>query len=159
MTRLAFVVLGSAFFTILEALLRGIGLAVPLLAFFVFSVAYSFSRSWAIFAGCFFGALLDFLFGRAFPASAILFPLLALPGSYFRAHRMTSLLMQSLPGLLIPVYAVLPDLTLFLSSLENFSILILSCASGVVLLPAVAFVTERLARLLEIVDPEKGAAR
>ncbi len=158
MNRFAFVAVGSIACVTVESFLREIGLASPLFAFYVFAVAYAVSRGWAIFSGCLFGASLDFLFGHAFPFSAILFPLLAFPGEWFRIRHMDSLLVQSLPGLLIPVYAVLPRLHLFFSSLENFSVLILSCASGIVLLPLIVFATERLAIWFRLDAKAEGAS-
>ena len=124
MIRPAYVFLLTGICCLLELLLRNIGLFFPFCALFVFYVSIAFGRPWGIAAACLGALSLDFIgTGAAHPWSALaLIGIALLSELWLRRAEADSILMNFLPGLLIPPAVWLFSLLFF--SQHFFSVVI-----------------------------------
>ena len=104
MIRGAYVFLLTGICCLLELLLRNIGLFFPFCALFVFYVSIAFGRGWGIFAACLGALSLDFIgTGAEHPWSVlVLIGIAYLAEQWLRRAEADSILMNFLPGLMIP---------------------------------------------------------
>lgn len=115
MIRPVYVFLLTGICCLLEQMLRNVGLFFPFCALFVFYVSIAFGRGWGI-AAAFLGALsLDFIgTGAAHPWSVLVLAGIAcLAKLWLRCAEADSILMNFLPGLLIPPVVWLFSLLFF----------------------------------------------
>ncbi len=109
MTSVSYVFVFSVLAVFLEALLRSLGIFLPLLGIFVFYAVVVFGPRTGFTLAVFGGAALDFILGHSTPVSALA---LSLTGglSLFWLYKVESdsIPMLALPGALIPVLAYVP---------------------------------------------------
>ena len=157
MIRLAYVFLLTGTCCLLELLLRNLGLFFPFCALFVFYVSIAFGRSWGIAAACLGALSLDFIgTGAGHPWSALVLILIAcLSELWLRRAEADSILMNFLPGLLIPPAVWLFSLLFFSQHffsmvIEQFpSVFPMSMLSGLCL-PAMIFLLDSLNGKLQL---------
>ena len=121
--RTVYVFLLTGFFCLLEMLLRNFGLFFPFCALFVFYVATAFGTAWGMFAAVLGAMTLDLSgSGAAHPWSVLIFsPVVYFASFWLHKTESDSILMNFLPGLLIPLPVW--GLSLFFFSGHFFSVL------------------------------------
>ncbi|MBO4632189.1 MAG: hypothetical protein J5858_09725 [Lentisphaeria bacterium] len=123
MIRVIYIFLFTFLSCVLELLLRNFGLFFPFCALFVFYAATAFGSSWGMFAAVLGAMALDFSgSGAAHPWSVLIFAAIVYFASFWlRKSESDSILMNFLPGLLIPPLVWI--LSLFFFSGHFFSVL------------------------------------
>ena len=134
MTRFVYIFLLTGFFILPELLLRNFGLFFPFCAVFVFYTATAFGLGWGMLTACLAGFGLDAFGGASHPWSIlILFSVAYLALLWLKRAESDSILMNFLPGLIIPVQVWFLSLIFF--SEHGFTVLFEQFPS---LIPAVA---------------------
>ncbi len=109
MTSISYIFVFSVLTILLEALLRCLGIFLPLLGLFVFYAVVVFGPGTGFTLAVLGGAALDFILGHSTPVSALA---LSLTGglSLFWLYKVESdsIPMLALPGALIPILSYLP---------------------------------------------------
>ena len=146
----------SILLLVAEALLRSIGLTVPLLGFFFLAAAFTVSSRMAFGFALVFGVALDFVLGYAAPWDGILLPLLTLPSFFLHGKHLSSDVLEFLAGVLIPPVMAIPHLWISLTTPEAFAALMMSCLFGAFLFPLMLALISRSAARLQIGAPGEG---
>lgn len=151
MIRLAYIFLLTGVFAVMELLLRSFGLFFPFCALFIFYVAVAFGRGWGFTACCLAALALDLPGGGAsHPWSILIFlPELYLAAYWLKRAESDSVIMNFLPGLLIPVIVWLLSAIFFSEHFfhiltEQLPALFPACVIGAVGLPALIFLLDSL---------------
>lgn len=157
MIKVAYIFLLTGVFCLLELLLRNFGLFFPFCALFVFYVSIAFGLPWGIGAACLGALSLDFVGpGAGHPWSAlILIGIAYLAEQWLRRVESDSLLVNFLPGLLIPLLVWLFSLIffsqhIFAMLLEQFPVLFPVLALSAVFLPGMIFLLDLLNEKLSL---------
>ena len=149
MTRFVYIFLLTGFFILPELLLRNFGLFFPFCAVFVFYTATAFGPSWGFLAACLAALGLDSIGGgTAHPWSSLIFSsVVYLAAVWLKRAESDSILMNFLPGLIIPVQVWFLSLIFF--SEHGFTVLIEQFPA---LIPAVAFSAVWLPCMIYLLD-------
>ena len=148
MIRLVYVFLLTGVFAVLELLLRNFGLFFPFCALFIFYIAVAFGRGWGFTAVCLAALALDS--GASHPWSILIFlPVLFLASTWLKQAESDSILMNFLPGLIIPVpvwilSAIFFSEHFFYVLTEQFPIVFPACAVSAVWLPMLIYLLDNL---------------
>ena len=151
MTRLVYIFLLTGFFAVMELLLRNFGLFFPFCALFIFYIAVAFGNKWGFAAICLAALALDLPgSGAAHPWSILVFlPVLFLASAWLKRAESDSVMMNFLPGLIIP--AVVWILSAFFFSghlahvlLEQFPAIFPACVFSAIWLPVLIFLLDTL---------------
>lgn len=151
MIRVTYIFLLGGMFSLLELLLRTLGLFFPFCGLFVFYLAIAFGRNWGIAAAVFCGLMLDFGgMGASHPWSVLIFGGVAYL-SRFWIHRVESdaILMNFLPGLVIPFLVWILSAFFFSQHFlrvltEQFPVLFPAAALSSIWLPMMIFLLDNL---------------
>ena len=151
MTRLVYIFLLIGVFAVMELLLRNFGLFFPFCALFIFYVAVAFGNKWGFAAICLAALALDLPgSGAAHPWSILVFlPVLFLASAWLKRAESDSVMMNFLPGLVIPVVVWILSAFFFSGRLahvllEQFPALIPACAFSALWLPLLIFLLDNL---------------
>ncbi len=157
MIKLAYIFLLTGVFCLLELLLRNFGLFFPFCALFVFYVSIAFGLPWGIGASCLGSLSLDFVGpGAAHPWSVlILIGTAYLAELWLRRVESDSILMNFLPGLLIPLLVWLFSVFFFSRHfftvlLEQFPVIFPVSALSAVCLPGMIYLLDLLNEKLSL---------
>ena len=151
MTRLVYIFLLIGVFAVMELLLRNFGLFFPFCALFIFYVAVAFGNKWGFAAICLAALALDLPgSGAAHPWSILVFlPVLFLASAWLKRAESDSVMMNFLPGLVIPVVVWILSAFFFSGQLghvllEQFPVLFPACAFSALWLPLLIFLLDNL---------------
>ena len=157
MTRLVYIFLLIGVFAVMELLLRNFGLFFPFCALFIFYIAVAFGNKWGFAAICLAALALDLPgSGAAHPWSILVFlPVLFLASAWLKRAESDSVMMNFLPGLVIPVVVWLLSAFFFSGHLahvllEQFPALFPACAFSAVWLPIQIFLLDNLNSYLSL---------
>ena len=151
MTRFVYIFLLTGFFILPELLLRNFGLFFPFCAVFVFYTATAFGPSWGFLAACLAALGLDSIGGgTAHPWSILIFSsVVYLAAVWLKRAESDSILMNFLPGLLIPPLVWLFSLLFFSQHffpvlVEQFPGIFPVSAFSAIFLPLMIFLLDSL---------------
>lgn len=148
MIRLAYIFLLTGIFAVLELQLRNFGLFFPFCALFIFYIAAAFGRGWGFAAVCLSALALDS--GASHPWSILIFlPVLFLASNWLKRAESDSILMNFLPGLIIPVLVWLLSAVFFSEHFfhvltEQFPVVFPACAVSALWLPMLIYLLDNL---------------
>ena len=150
MIRFAYIFLLTGVFAVGEQMLRNFGLFFPFCALFIFYVAVAFGTGWGFAAACLAALALDLPGGGAHPWSILIFlPVLFLAANWLKRAESDSVLMNFLPGLIIP--AIVWILSAVFFSGHFFHVLVKQlpmifpvCAFSALWLPILIFLLDNL---------------
>lgn len=157
MTRLVYIFLLTGIFAVCEQFLRNLGLFFPFCALFIFYIAVAFGNKWGFAAICLAALALDLPgSGAAHPWSILIFlPVLFLAANWLKRAESDSVLMNFLPGLIIP--AVVWFLSAVFFSGHFFHVLVKQlpmifpvCAFSALWLPILIFLLDNLNSTLSL---------
>jgi len=157
MIKLAYIFLLTGFFCLLELLLRNFGFFFPFCALFVFYVSTAFGLSWGIGAALLGALPLDFIGpGASHPWSVLILTGIAYLAELW-LHRVESdsILMNFLPGLLIPPLVWLFSLIFFARHffvvlVDQFPVIFPVSALSAICLPGMIFLLDSLNEKLSL---------
>lgn len=150
MIRFVYVFLFTGAFLLPELCLRNFGLFFPFCALFVFYTATAFGLRWGMLTACLAGFGLDAFGGAAHPWSIlILFSAAYLALLWLKRAESDSILMNFLPGLIIPAQVWFLTLIFFPEHrftvlVEQFPALIPAAAVSAVWLPCMIYLLDNL---------------
>ena len=151
MTRLIYIFLLTGVFAVMELLFRNFGLFFPFCALFIFYIAVAFGNTWGFAAICLAALALDLPgSGAAHPWSILVFlPVLFLASGWLRRAEADSVMMNFLPGLIIPVVVWILSAFFFSGHfghvlVEQFPVLFPACAFSALWLPFLIFLLDNL---------------
>ena len=151
MIRFAYVFLLTGFFCILELLLRNFGLFFPFCALFIFYIATAFGTAWGLLAAVLGAMALDFSgSGATHPWSVLIFAgIVYFAAFWLRKVESDSILMNFLPGLLIPLWVWVLSLFFFSGHfsyvlIEQFPAIFPAAAGSALWLPTMIFLLDTL---------------
>ena len=150
MIRFVYIFLLTGFSLLPELLLRNYGLFFPFCALFVFYTATAFGSGWGILAACLAAFGLDSIGGAVHPWSFLIFlSVVYLAVIWLKRAEADSILMNFLPGLIIPVLVWLLSVIFFSEHIfsvliEQFPSLIPSAAACSVWLPCMIYLLDNL---------------
>ena len=149
--RLAYIFLLTGVFAVLELFLRNFGLFFPFCALFIFYIAVAFGNRWGFVAICLAALALDLPgSGSAHPWSILVFlPVLFLASGWLKRAEADSVMMNFLPGLVIPAVVWILSAVFFSEHffhvlIEQFPVLFPACAFSAVWLPILIFLLDNL---------------
>lgn len=149
--RLAYIFLLTGVFAVLELFLRNFGLFFPFCALFIFYIAVAFGNWWGFVAICLAALALDLPgSGSTHPWSILVFlPILFLAVGWLKRAEADSVMMNFLPGLVIPAVVWILSAVFFSGHffhvlLEQFPALFPACAFSAVWLPILIFLLDNL---------------
>ena len=146
----------SILLLVAEALLRSVGLTVPLLGFFFAAAAFVVSPRMALGFALAFGVAMDFVLGYAVPWDGLLLPLLTLPAFFLHGKQLNSDVLEFLAGAMIPSVMALPNIWISLTTPDGFASLMMSCLFGAFLFPLMLALVARSASRLQIGAADAG---
>jgi len=151
MIRFVYVFLLTGCFLLPELLLRNFGLFFPFCALFVFYTATAFGLGWGVLSACLAALGLDTVGGgSAHPWSIlVLISVAYLAVLWLKRAESDSILMNFLPGLIIPVQVWFLSLIFFPEHgftvlIEQFPTLIPAAAASAVWLPCMIYLLDNL---------------
>ena len=150
MIRFVYIFLLTGFSVLPELLLRNMGLFFPFCALFVFYAATAFGPGWGILASCLAAFGLDAAGGAVHPWSVLIFlSVTYLAELWLKRAESDSILMNFLPGLIIPVQVWFLSLIFFPEHrftilIEQFPALIPAAAASAVWLPCIIYLLDNL---------------
>ena len=151
MILLVYIFLLTGFFAVIELMLRNFGLFFPACALFIFYIAVAFGSGWGFIASCLAALALDLPgSGAAHPWSVLIFlSVLFLASNWLKRAESDSVLMNFLPGLIIPMQVWILSAIFFSGHFfhvltEQFPMVFPACAVSALWLPVLIFLLDNL---------------
>lgn len=150
MIRFVYIFLLTGIFAVPEIALRNFGIFFPFCALFIFYVSTAFGSSWGFAAAVLAALSLDPLSGASHPWSVLVFlPMVFLASVWLKRAEADSIIMNFLPGLLIPPVVWLLSAVFFTDHFfavlsEQFPVVFPAAACSALYLPLLIFLLDNL---------------